>query len=112
MPTYDYSCNDCGDFAALRPLRERNDPLACPSCGAIAQRVMVHSPALTSMSSLTRLAHATNERAAHAPKTSAEHAASHGAGCGCCGGKISRSTVTARDGSKTFPGKRPWMISH
>jgi putative FmdB family regulatory protein len=112
MPTYDYSCNDCGDFSALRPMSERNDPLACPTCGEIAQRVMSSSPALASMNSLARSAHATNERAAHAPKTSAEYAASHGAGCSCCSGKASRSTVTARDGSKAFPGKRPWMISH
>jgi hypothetical protein len=37
----------------------------------------------------------------------------HPSGCGCCSGTSKRgSTVTAPSGAKTFPTKRPWMISH
>jgi len=38
--------------------------------------------------------------------------APHPAGCGCCAGAKRGATVTAQDGSKAFPSKRPWMISH
>jgi hypothetical protein len=75
---------------------------------------MLSAPTLATMDGATRSAHATNERAANAPMTSAEYAArhKHGPGCGCCSGKPSKSTVRAADGSKAFPTKRPWMISH
>jgi putative FmdB family regulatory protein len=114
MPTYEYFCEDCGDFSALRPMSARNEPCACPHCGTAAYRVMLSAPTLATMDGATRSAHATNERAANAPMTSAEYAArhKHGPGCGCCSGKPSKSTVRAADGSKAFPTKRPWMISH
>jgi hypothetical protein len=35
----------------------------------------------------------------------------HGAGCSCCSTGKSNA-VKAPDGSKMFPTKRPWMISH
>ena len=39
--------------------------------------------------------------------------AKHGAGCGCCSGKSSmRRTQRGKKGAKSFPGSRPWMISH
>ena len=114
MPTYEYCCDDCGDFTAYRPIAMRNEPCICPYCGKASTRVMLTAPTLATMSSSQRIAHSTNERAAHAPKTSAEYAAGrkHGPGCSCCGGGLSKSTVKAADGSKTFPTKRPWMISH
>ena len=114
MPTYEYLCDDCGDFTAFRPMSERNLPCACPVCGGDSQRVLLSAPTLSALSAAARNAHATNERAAHAPKTSAEYTATHkhGPGCGCCGGGKSKATVTAANGSKAFPTKRPWMISH
>ena len=49
-----------------------------------------------------RTAHATNERSAHAPKSS--KSLGHGAGCSCCSGKKKgRLTALAKDGSKSFP---------
>ena len=37
----------------------------------------------------------------------------HPAGCGCCSPSSRKTpTVTAANGAKTFPNKRPWMISH
>jgi len=114
MPIYEYRCDCCGEFSAYRPIANRNEACICPDCGAASERVIVAAPMLATMAGSTRSAHATNERAAHAPKTSAEYKATHkhGPGCGCCGGGKSKSTVTGADGSKTFPTKRPWMISH
>jgi hypothetical protein len=59
-----------------------------------------------------RLAHATNERSAHAPATLSRMEASHGAGCGCCSGQSLRAGKRGKSGAKSFPGSRPWMISH
>ncbi|AVT01181.1 FmdB family transcriptional regulator, partial [Paracidovorax avenae] len=67
-----------------------------------------------------RRAHDTNERARHAPRSSRDTEAGsygrlrHPAGCGCCsgGGAKRGTTVTAPNGAKAFPSKRPWMISH
>jgi len=108
MPAYEYRCDTCGDFVALRSIADRNTPCACPGCGADATRMM-SMPALATLSATTRSAHATNERARHEPKSSAGHV--HGPGCGCGSGKKT-ATVKAPDGAKAFPTKRPWMISH
>jgi len=70
------------------------------------------------MSSDKRQAHATNERSQHAPQTSRNSGEGyarlrHPSGCGCCSPGSKRSaTVTAPNGAKAFPSKRPWMISH
>jgi hypothetical protein len=60
------------------------------------------------MPTAVRQAHAVNERSAHEPRTSARH----GAGCSCCGGGRKSNAVQAPNGAKSFPAKRPWMISH
>ena len=116
MPTYDYACPQCGGFEAFRSLAARNDPLACPDCGTDSQRVFVTAPRLACVSSDTRIAMETNERARHAPMSSKEYGAyqrlKHPAGCGCCSTGKSKATVTGANGNKMFPSKRPWMISH
>ena len=115
MPTYDYECRTCGGFDAFRSLSARNDPAACPACGGPAPRVFATAPRLALLDGPTRTAHATNERARHEPKRSGDYARlAHPSGCGCCSPKgSSRSaTVRAPNGSKAFPSKRPWMISH
>lgn len=121
MPYYDYACPDCGPFTEMRPMAESAEPAACPGCGAAAPRAFLTAPQLAVMTSDRRQAFATNERSAHAPRSSGEFAAeragrkkSHGAGCSCCStGKAGKSrAVHMADGSKTFPSARPWMISH
>ncbi|WP_425093611.1 FmdB family zinc ribbon protein [Tropicimonas sp. S265A] len=109
MPVYDYLCEDCGPFTALTPISNYKDPCDCPFCAAESPRVMLNVPRLAMMSQTTRHAHATNERSADSPKRSA-----HGPGCSCCSGasKAPSKTLHHSDGSKSFPTKRPWMISH
>jgi putative FmdB family regulatory protein len=79
MPAYDYSCNECGTFTASRPMSEYKAPTACPTCGELAERVLVTAPGVAGMDAGTRTAMASSERAASAPK-------SHGGGCACCSG--------------------------
>jgi len=111
MPVYEYECAECGPFAALRPMVQYADPHACPGCGSEAPRAMLSAPMLANMDAGRRTAFATNERSAHAPKSS--KSLGHGAHCSCCGsGKKSRMTLYGKDGSKSFPSSRPWMISH
>ena len=109
MPVYEYLCRDCGVFEEMAPMNRFADPCDCPDCGASAPRVMISVPRLSVVSSAKRHAHETNERAADSPKRS-----SHGPNCSCCGGGSKRTSKTLHrpDGSKSFPTKRPWMISH
>lgn len=114
MPTYDYDCPGCGGFDAFRTLARRNEPAACPDCGAASQRVFVSAPRLALMNGDARAAIGVNERAQHEPKSSRDYQRMrHPAGCGCCSTSGKRSaTVTAPSGAKAFPTRRPWMISH
>ncbi|MFZ3081744.1 FmdB family zinc ribbon protein [Rhodoferax ferrireducens] len=118
MPTYDYACPSCGGFDAIRSLAARNEPCACPACGTEAPRVFVSAPWLACTSPEQRRAFDTNERSQHAPRSSRDTGESysrlrHPAGCGCCSSTNKRgATVTAPNGAKAFPSKRPWMISH
>lgn len=113
MPTYDYECQDCGGFEAIRSMAARNEPADCPQCGKAAPRVMVASFGLAYLDETTVKAMDANERARHEPKSSKNIAGHrHPAGCGCCSSRRKTSTVTAPNGAKAFPSKRPWMISH
>ena len=63
---------------------------------------------------LPPIAHETNERASHEPKSSRDVRLRHVPGCSCCSSGATRrgGTVRLANGAKTFPGKRPWQISH
>ncbi|MFZ5931934.1 MAG: FmdB family zinc ribbon protein [Pseudomonadota bacterium] len=111
MPVYDYLCDVCGPFTAMRPMAEYETPQTCPECSADAPRSL-SVPHFANMATERRHAFSTNERSAHAPQSSAEYKSRHGANCSCCTGKGSRLTARAKDGSKSFPASRPWMISH
>ncbi|MGI9212526.1 MAG: FmdB family zinc ribbon protein [Methylococcaceae bacterium] len=116
MPIYEYDCSRCGDFTALRPMAEFRAAQPCPSCGVLAPRVLLNAPGLPVLSTEMRRSHALNERSAHEPRHSsaAERASSgHGSGCACCkpGAKSAR-VQQGVTGAKSFPGQRPWMISH
>ena len=86
---------------------------ACPDCGCVSARVLSAAPRLALMADGTRRAIAVNERAAHEPKRSGDYARlKHPSGCGCCSGSKRGATVTAANGAKSAPSRRPWMISH
>lgn len=113
MPTYDYACPACGGFDAWRAVDLRNEPAACPDCGTPSPRVFATAPRLALLDGGTRRAMDTNERARHEPRSSRDYQRlKHPAGCGCCGTGKRSATRTAADGAKSFPSKRPWMISH
>ena len=117
MPIYEYECAHCGPFEDMQPMARSGEPSACPACGASAPRVMLTAPRLAMMDAGRRTAFATNERSAHVPhySTKDSRAGGHGPGCSCCSsskGKRGRKTAVGRDGSKSFPSARPWMISH
>ena len=110
MPNYDYLCPACGPFVAHAAMAKFDRPGACPVCGAPSPRALLTPPLLGQVSPQRRHAFATNERSADSPRRSG-----HGPGCGCCSGGSARKsagTLYRPDGSKSFPGARPWMISH
>jgi putative FmdB family regulatory protein len=108
MPLYDYACERCGCFTALRPMAAYREPCTCPTCGVEAPRILVTAPAFLGMDAATRQVHAVNERSVHEPRRSKEH----GPGCGCCRGGTRSGAAVSPNGAKSFPGRRPWMISH
>jgi putative FmdB family regulatory protein len=112
MPVYEYLCEGCGPFTAMRPMAEFEAPLECPDCGASAPRVMLTPPRFSALAADVRLAHMTNERSANAPRNSRSLGGKHPSGCACCSANSGRLTLRGKDGSKSFPTKRPWMISH
>ncbi|CAN5232487.1 zinc ribbon domain-containing protein [soil metagenome] len=115
MPIYEYLCNDCGPFTDMRPMAECDEPQDCPQCAMEAPRVILTAPYFAGMAAETRKAHATNERSRHAPMTLDQYKnTKHGAGCSCCSTSKKKSRLMAQDrnGSKSFPTARPWMISH
>jgi hypothetical protein len=101
----------------MRPMAECELPHACPACGEDAPRAFLTVPYLATMSSERRLAHATNERSASVPRALSDLKKAHGRGCSCCSTK-SLSTDKRKGGSskradaKSFPMRRPWMLSH
>ena len=107
MPVYEYDCAKCGPFAARHPMAAYREPQACPDCGAAAPRVLLTAPRFAGMDPARRVATATNERSAAAPRRGG-HAGGHGPGCGCGAGGSRRSASAV----KGFPAARPWMISH
>lgn len=122
MPTYDYLCAGCGGFDAFRSMGDRNEPAACPTCATPSPRVFASAPRLALLDGDLRSAMATNERARHEPRRSRDSDSGvdcgpygrlrHPAGCGCCKPGQRGATLTAANGNKAFPSKRPWMISH
>ena len=110
MPLYDYECDDCGVFTANRPMAEAAERMVCPECAVPSVRVYLVAPATAMMDGATRKAIAGNERSANEPRRSA----GHGAGCSCCGTSRlkGKAAAPARAAAKSFPGARPWMISH
>ncbi|MEL6683340.1 MAG: FmdB family zinc ribbon protein [Pseudomonadota bacterium] len=105
MPIYDYKCGTCGWFQAPAPISRFADPGECPTCGATSERAL-STPQLSTIGTATRAGHLINERASHEPKRAKAN------GLTPSGPRIRRHAPAAKDGSRSFPTKRPWMISH
>jgi putative FmdB family regulatory protein len=117
MPLYEYECRACGRFDDLQPVSAASRPATCPRCGEESPRV-ISLPRLLEMDGALRRAHEVNERNAHEPTVSTQeerhHRHAHGPNCACCSSDkpVGSSALYGADGSKMFPTKRPWMISH
>lgn len=113
MPEYDYLCSECGAFSETRPMADYAEPQPCPGCGVAAPRALLTVPNFATMDAGRRNAHATNERSAHAPALSGA-SSRHPRNCGCCGPQRKAGTLRAEavPPAKSFPARRPWMISH
>ncbi|HEY6530324.1 MAG TPA: zinc ribbon domain-containing protein [Cellvibrionaceae bacterium] len=115
MPVYEYKCAQHGLFFELATMDEAHKPCACPTCSAMAPRVIMINPAFLDMPQSIKQAHAVNEKAQHVPEHSTkarrEDDHQHKKGCGCQN-KKSRTLLYTAQGEKMFPSARPWMISH
>lgn len=40
MPLYDFRCETCGIFEQKRSIAEASNPISCPTCQAIAKRII------------------------------------------------------------------------
>lgn len=118
MPLYDYRCEQCGTFSAIRKMSEAGEAIAC-DCGEMAERVIT-APYLALMDRSTRVAHQRNEKSAHEPRTTRS-------GCGCSGrhtcndNKGDQKTAASSAGKpnsgnglhmQTSKTARPWMLGH
>jgi putative FmdB family regulatory protein len=45
MPTYDYRCDDCGDFEMLQKIADHGWA-TCPTCDTIAKQILTRPPSL------------------------------------------------------------------
>ncbi|TXN38865.1 zinc ribbon domain-containing protein [Methylobacterium sp. WL30] len=81
MPIYEYACEMCGPFTAMRPMAQFLDACPCPECGTGTTRAFLSAPAIASSSSGGRVPYAATEPGAASPRRAS---AAHPVGCGCC----------------------------
>lgn len=115
MPLYDYQCESCGTFSALRKMSESANPSECASCGEMAARI-ISAPHLALVSSSTRIAHERNEKASYEPRQTKRSS------CGCSTDTHSCKPISKQNASPTTKGHglsmqtkktaRPWMLGH
>lgn len=103
MPTYEFGCQACGPFTAIRPMAQCRDPCACPQCRALAPRILLTAPAIATGGS-ARIA-----RAASGPsgETARRADAAHPAGCGCCMQRSPLADSLAARGGNVFTSHGP-----
>lgn len=78
MPMYEYECDHCGVFSALRKMSESNQSAICDACGCASERI-ISAPRLAILGKAQLSAHEMNERSAHEPKIARRSS------CGCAG---------------------------
>lgn len=120
MPFYEYECNNCGVFSALRKMSDSSEPAICEECGATSLRIL-SAPRLAILGKTQRVAHERNERSAHEPKSGRRSS------CGCTGAhscktgtgnsksaapKVNPATGVPALQMQTKKSARPWMVGH
>ena len=126
MPLYEYHCEECGSFSALRKMSESSLAAICESCGNVSERI-ISAPNFALLGKAQRIAYERNEKSAHEPVTS------YRSSCGCVGNHTCKSTAnglstsqsnTSRRGKhdavqqgsgfqmQTKRTARPWMLGH
>lgn len=112
MPLYEYECDSCGVFTALRKMSESSLPATCEECGCESPRIL-SVPKLAIMDKMQRSAHERNEKSANEPRTAKRSS------CGCTGTHTCKTTtkVDADTGKpalqmQTKKTARPWMVGH
>jgi len=78
VPTYDYACDRCGPFDAMRPIAQRDEPAPCPACTQPAARVLGGVPYYATRNG--GMPRSTRESSTQGSYPRMRHAA----GCGCC----------------------------
>ncbi|MBI3480138.1 MAG: zinc ribbon domain-containing protein [Nitrosomonadales bacterium] len=120
MPLYEYQCETCGVFTALRRTNDSSLPAECEECGCESPRIL-SVPRLAIIGKTQRSAHERNERSAHEPRTGRRSS------CGCTGthsckpglgnNKSGAYKVNPESGTpilqmQTKKTARPWMVGH
>ncbi|BEV08769.1 MULTISPECIES: zinc ribbon domain-containing protein [unclassified Methylophilus] len=112
MPLYEYECDSCGVFTALRKMSESSLPAYCDCCGAESPRIL-SVPKLAIMDKMQRSAHERNEKSANEPRTARRSS------CGCTGSHTCKTKPpvnqdTGKPGlqMQTKKTARPWMVGH
>ncbi|MBF4990258.1 FmdB family zinc ribbon protein [Methylophilus sp. QUAN] len=112
MPLYEYECDCCGVFTALRKMSESSLPADCEYCGAESPRIL-SVPKLAIMDKHQRSAHERNEKSAHEPRSARRSS------CGCTGSHTCKTTTKLNEETGKLPMQmqtkktaRPWMIGH
>ena len=111
MPSYEYTCAQCGEFEAWQPIAEAMAPLPCPECHQPAARMLSSPHVRTSGAGLRYFAESRNEKSAHEPatehrlkagrKSAVSHVHAH-----------ARTHGHAHAHGPAKQGHRPWMIGH
>jgi len=121
MPLYEYRCDDCGTFSAIRKMSESGLQGICKNCGAASERI-ISAPHIALVGNDQRVAHERNEKSAHEPATRRRSS------CGCSGGhtcqpgtdkprtKKDQASRSEQQGAvfqmQTKRTARPWMLGH
>jgi putative FmdB family regulatory protein len=121
MPLYDYQCETCGPFSAMKKMTESGLATACGNCGSMSERV-ISVPYFALLTKAKRSAYERNEKSAHEPK------AVRRSSCGCsgahtCNPKSSQTNVAKENKTQsnqqaggfqmqTKLTARPWMLGH
>ena len=104
MPTYEYDCQACGPFTAMRSMAQFRDPCACPACGIGASRTLLNAPAIAGMDLARRNALASNERESSSQRPTKP---AHPAGCGCCARPSPLPSALFSKGGRVFSSSGP-----